>query len=82
MLLIKKTFFVISLKFSKDFNWYKLQTLERVNFLSLIAVDYALYNLQVGWESLPANIQQQLGNSHKEYDKSIAQFSIKNQVSW
>jgi hypothetical protein len=25
-------------------------------------------------------VQQQLGNSHKEYDKSIVQFSIRNQV--
>jgi len=37
---------------------------------------------KVAWESLPSNIQQQLGNSPKEYDKSIAQFSIKNQLRY
>jgi len=37
---------------------------------------------KVAWDSLPANIQQQLGNSSKEYDKSISQFSIRNQLRY
>jgi len=38
-------------------------------------------NVQQTWEATPVSVQQMLGNSHKEYDKSIVQFSIRNQVS-
>lgn len=34
------------------------------------------------WEAIPVAVQQQLGNSYKEYDKSIAQFSIRNQLRY
>jgi len=37
---------------------------------------------KTSWDSLPAIIQQQLGNSSKEYEKSIVQFSIKNQLRY
>jgi len=37
---------------------------------------------KVSWESLPASIHQQLGNSAREYEKSILQFSIKNQLRY
>jgi len=37
---------------------------------------------KVTWEALPAAIQEQLGNSHKEYEKSIIQFSIRNQLRY
>jgi len=37
---------------------------------------------KVSWDSLPTNVQQQLGNSSKEYDKSINQFSIRNQLRY
>ena len=32
---------------------------------------------KVSWEALPASVQQQLGNSGKEYEKSVVQFSIR-----
>ncbi|KAK3600385.1 hypothetical protein CHS0354_016001 [Potamilus streckersoni] len=34
------------------------------------------------WVKLPANIKQVLGNSQKEYEKAILQFSIKNQLRY
>lgn len=34
------------------------------------------------WVKVPANIKQVLANSHKEYEKAIVQFSIKNQLRW
>ena len=37
---------------------------------------------KVSWEALPGSAQQQLGNSSKEYDKAILQFSIKNQLRY
>ena len=37
---------------------------------------------KVSWEALPSSAQQQLGNSSKEYDKAILQFSIKNQLRY
>jgi len=37
---------------------------------------------KTSWDSLPAIVQQQLGNSNKEYEKSIVQFSIKNQLRY
>ena len=35
---------------------------------------------KVAWEALPVSAQQQLGNSSKEYDKAVLQFSIRNQL--
>uniref|UniRef100_A0A0A9X8Q7 Protein FAM91A1 n=2 Tax=Lygus hesperus TaxID=30085 RepID=A0A0A9X8Q7_LYGHE len=32
------------------------------------------------WEKLPANTKQSLGNSQKEYEKAVVNFSIKNQL--
>ncbi|ESP05147.1 hypothetical protein LOTGIDRAFT_177099 [Lottia gigantea] len=32
------------------------------------------------WQILPANVKQSLGNSAKEYDKAIVNFSVKNQL--
>ena len=37
---------------------------------------------KVSWEALPASVQQQLGNSGKEYEKSVVQFSIRNQLRY
>jgi len=37
---------------------------------------------KTSWESLPALVQQQLGNSNKEYEKSVVQFSIRNQLRY
>ena len=34
----------------------------------------------IPWSQLPENVQQQLGNSQKEYDKSVVTFSVRNQV--
>ncbi|XP_071450194.1 protein FAM91A1 [Hetaerina americana] len=34
------------------------------------------------WAKLPANVKQSLGNSQKEYEKCIINFSIKNQVRY
>ena len=34
----------------------------------------------VPWSQLPENVQQQLGNSQKEYDKCVVTFSVRNQV--
>ena len=41
-----------------------------------------LIRTKVSWEALPASVQQQLGNSAKEYEKSVLQFSIKNQLRY
>ncbi|KAH3848619.1 protein FAM91A1-like [Dreissena polymorpha] len=32
------------------------------------------------WTKLPANVKQLLGNSSKEYDKAVVQFSVNNQL--
>ena len=37
---------------------------------------------KVLWDSLPPSVQHQLGNSPKEYDKSVVQFSIRNQLRY
>jgi len=37
---------------------------------------------KTSWESLPVVVQQQLGNSSKEYEKSVVQFSIRNQLRY
>ena len=37
---------------------------------------------KVAWEALPASVQQQLGNSGKEYEKCVVQFSIRNQLRY
>jgi len=37
---------------------------------------------KTSWECLPISVQQQLGNSSKEYEKNIVQFSIKNQLRY
>ena len=37
---------------------------------------------KVSWEALPASAQQQLGNSGKEYEKAVLQFSIRNQLRY
>ena len=34
----------------------------------------------VAWSKLPENVQQQLGNSQKEYEKCVVTFSVRNQV--
>ncbi|KAL1132046.1 hypothetical protein AAG570_011654 [Ranatra chinensis] len=34
----------------------------------------------VSWHRLPSNVKQSLGNSQKEYEKAIVNFSIKNQL--
>lgn len=34
------------------------------------------------WSKLPANVKQSLGNSQKEYEKCIVNFSIKNQLRY
>ncbi|XP_067004494.2 protein FAM91A1 [Anabrus simplex] len=34
------------------------------------------------WTKLPANVKQSLGNSQKEYEKCIVNFSIKNQLRY
>ncbi|XP_048759028.2 protein FAM91A1-like [Ostrea edulis] len=34
------------------------------------------------WQKLPAAVKQILGNSQREYDKAIVQFSIKNQLRY
>lgn len=34
------------------------------------------------WQKLPAAVKQILGNSHREYEKAIVQFSIKNQLRY
>uniref|UniRef100_A0A1B6C1C6 FAM91 N-terminal domain-containing protein n=1 Tax=Clastoptera arizonana TaxID=38151 RepID=A0A1B6C1C6_9HEMI len=36
----------------------------------------------IPWQKLPSNIKQNLGNSQKEYDKCIINFSIKNQLRY
>jgi len=41
-----------------------------------------LIRSKIAWEALPPAIQQQLGNSPKEYEKSISQFSIRNQLRY
>ncbi|XP_061181640.1 protein FAM91A1-like [Saccostrea echinata] len=38
--------------------------------------------LNNSWQKLPAAIKQILGNSQREYDKAIVQFSIKNQLRY
>ncbi|BES93001.1 Family with sequence similarity 91, member A1 [Nesidiocoris tenuis] len=43
--------------------------------------DVELHILEnVPWDKLPANVKQSLGNSQKEYEKAVANFSIKNQL--
>jgi len=37
---------------------------------------------KTNWESLPPVVQQQLGNSSKEYEKSVVHFSIRNQLRY
>ena len=37
---------------------------------------------KVTWETLPLSAQQQLGNSGKEYEKAVLQFSIRNQLRY
>eukprot|EP00090_Calanus_glacialis_P008224 TRINITY_DN16538_c0_g1_i1.p1 TRINITY_DN16538_c0_g1~~TRINITY_DN16538_c0_g1_i1.p1 ORF type:complete len:858 (-),score=315.54 TRINITY_DN16538_c0_g1_i1:118-2628(-) len=37
---------------------------------------------KTSWEALPIVVQQQLGNSSKEYEKSVVQFSIRNQLRY
>ena len=34
----------------------------------------------IPWSQLPESVQQQLGNSQKEYDKCVVTFSVRNQV--
>ncbi|KAK3090617.1 hypothetical protein FSP39_013167 [Pinctada imbricata] len=34
------------------------------------------------WQKLPGNVKQILGNSSREYDKAIVQFSVKNQLRY
>ncbi|XP_067677224.1 protein FAM91A1-like [Haliotis asinina] len=34
------------------------------------------------WQKLPANIKQSFGNSQREYDKAVVNFSVKNQLRY
>lgn len=45
--------------------------------------DVELYIRQnVPWQKLPSNIKQSLGNSQKEYEKCVINFSVKNQLRY
>ncbi|XP_054271055.1 protein FAM91A1 isoform X2 [Macrosteles quadrilineatus] len=45
--------------------------------------DVELYIRQnIPWQKLPPNIKQSLGNSQKEYEKHIVNFSVKNQLRY